>query len=265
MIYIKSYSPCGFGNKLMDYNLLRQISQKCNIDFSSPSILDTRDFIELGRRPLFFNLKKKNVITKDFIKSIGAINVLKFIQLEIEKGHQIELKTPILGDFFFDFLYQFPGVFINTPSLDVRYEMCGIHFRGGDFLAWNPVAILPIDYYISSIDFVKNYNEGVIFNLFSDDRVHDTFIKIQEYLKSKKYKFNNCINKNFIDDFFLMSYSNILISSPSTFSVMAGCTGKKKKIIHSEAWLNYSINREDKFWMDLSKSNNNFYELWKVL
>ena len=124
---------------------------------------------------------------------------------------------------------------------------------------------MPINYYKNSIDFVMSNEKNVIFNLFSDDRLNITFKAISNYLIERNYKFNDCIKKNYLEEFIMMADSDFLISSPSTFCIMAGCTGKTKKIIYSNDWIKYSIERKDKFWVDLNKTKILYYKIWKLI
>ena len=71
--------------------------------------------------------------------------------------------------------------------------------------------------------------------------------------------------KKYIEDFTTMSQCDIIISSPSTYCISAGFIGKEKKIIHSKEWLDYRVEEDDKFWVDLYNGGNEDYKLWKMV
>ena len=76
---------------------------------------------------------------------------------------------------------------------------------------------------------------------------------------------NTSNRSNYINDFSTMTESDYLISSPSTFAISAGFIGKKKKIIHSQEWVEYRVEAADKFWCDLYTGGNEDYKLWKLI
>jgi len=57
----------------------------------------------------------------------------------------------------------------------------------------------------------------------------------------------------------------VLISTPSTFAILAGVLGKKKLIIHEKQWIEYAQNVNDLFWIKLTQHNNMFYSVWAIL
>ena len=142
-----------------------------------------------------------------------------------------------------------------------------MHFRGTDFKAWNKNASLDFDYYKRAIDYCLEYftNKNNIFVLFTDDLNFLPYESTVNYLKENKQKYylGNLENSP-IYDFYQITQSDVLISSPSTFAIFAGILGKNKKIIHSKEWLDYAINNNDTFWVKLSKTQNKYYKLWKI-
>ena len=103
--------------------------------------------------------------------------------------------------------------------------------------------------------------------MFTDDLTLDSYIKILKYLKEKGIEFKiGDTKKEAIYDFQTMTECDIIVSSPSTFSIWAGILGKKrKKIIHSDKWINTRIENNDKFWIDLNNTDNEIYKLWRKI
>lgn len=112
------------------------------------------------------------------------------------------------------------------------------------------------------MDEFKNYNP--VFILFTDDKTYTAYLDTISYLKSSRISFYLGETDNLpIYDFYQISQSDVLISSPSTFAILAGCIGKPKKIIHDKNWLESAVNRNDTFWVKLTKTSNPSYSLWK--
>ena len=94
-------------------------------------------------------------------------------------------------------------------------------------------------------------NNGNIINSIVDSNLSDSVVK--DYLQKRSLNyFENDLTIHFMYDFSEISQCNILISSPSTFSIMAGIFGKIKKIYHCKEWVDYRIEEKDKFWIDLN-------------
>jgi hypothetical protein len=298
MIYCLNYSG-QFGNQLLVLNNIIQFGIFLNINYNINKFkflqffniikctlkddnfkqtlhINSRDLIDI------FNLKKK-YSKNDLIK--------------ISKESNILLQQPCLGELYFEFhtvninnYIQIKKEFQIIP--DPNFINIALHFRempkdwscthnGNDYLSE--------EYYINSINICINeyINKQIhkplkiiIFAAFSDSQFSNNeksyilnykpFIKTLEYLDNNNILYEYCYTKknnndNFIFDFSQMSNCDILISSISTFSICAGIFGKSKLIIHSNKWIQYSINRKDKFWVDLvNNKSNDTYKIWKL-
>lgn len=276
MIGYKKEFTGRMGNRLFQYHFMKQLSIKCDTEYFNSKIPDNKWFDDMNEKKLTWKpfQKKIKFSSKDII-SLGKINFLEEVVDAISKNKIIILEPPILGDLFYDYLFTNPNNCIKIKeeyklsNLDKNDEITNvaIHFRGTDFESWNKDAILDINYYLNAIDFIKEKEtKNLIFHLFTDDLSLDSYKKVIKYLHSQKfmYKLGN-MSQEAIFDFYTMSECDIIISSPSTFSIWAGIIGKEKKIIHSEKWINNRINFDDKFWIDLKKSNSDIYKLWSTL
>lgn len=153
----------------------------------------------------------------------------------------------------------------NKP--DISSNTCAVHFRGTDFHRWNPESILSTDYYLNSIDAIKD--NIVQFILFTDDNNLNSFNAVKSKLTKENIDFiygDNTSNRNlFISDFSLMSECDYIISSPSTFCICAGFIGKEKRIIHSKDWVDSRVSKGDEFWVDLNNGGSEDYSLWRLI
>ncbi len=235
MISINKIHPCGFGNRVIYYNNLRQFAAKMGYDWSC-----------------------------------CPWDGHQYFKGDLLNGSQTgddELQL-CLGEKFFEWnTVSTRSIFQLKDIPEVPEQTCAIHFRGTDFYSWNSDAVLDYSYYNDSVDAVKD--DVHHFRLFTDDYSLPSFCGIVERLKKEHISFdlgeNTADRRHFINDFSYMTECEYIISSPSTFCVCAGFVGKNKKIIHSQKWIDNRIKCDDKFWVDLSSGGNKDYNIWNTV
>ena len=277
MLGINKISAGRMGNRLFHYHFLRQLSAKTGIGYFNIEFPDSKYFEELNTHKRPFSLFKKQI--KIGVKEIRELAPNDLIDLVGEKnklGFDIIFKPPILGEVFFDYLFYPPSDFIKIKKeyqkkFDFSVQnkiIIGLHFRGTDFEAWNSSASLKPVYYQTAIKncLVEFNNQKIIFVLFTDDLQFKTYLETINFLKINNLEFHVSNNLNLpICDFYQISQCDVVVSSPSTFAILAASLGKSKKVIHSKDWLEYSSSKNDKFWVDLINSGSPYYSLWKSL
>lgn len=275
MLGITKISSGRMGNRLFHYHFLRQVSARTGIKYFNVKFPDSKYFedMESGKRPFLFFRKQVKI---NSIK-LGEFTPREFLGYVDEKnkcGFDIVFNPPLLGDHFFGYLFYPPSDFLiikkeYRKDFDFNTEdktVIGLHFRGTDFEAWNKNASLKFSYYEKAIKYCIDYftDKKPVFVIFTDDLKFSPYLETIDYLKSGDFEFHLSNNLSSpICDFYQISQCDVLISSPSTFAILAGAIGKTKKIIHSQQWLDYSVSRNDKFWVDLVSAENPFYSLWK--
>lgn len=277
MLEILKLSTGRLGNRLFHYHFLRQVSKETNIAYYHNTMPESVYFEEMERKSKpFFSFKKKVKITSKDIISFTKEDFIKYVKQMTEKGKNIVIDPPVLGEVFFDYLFYSPNEFVkvkNAYTKKFNFEnkdkiVIGLHFRGTDFPAWNEHAALKFPYYKDSIEYCIDFyrDSKIIFVLFTDDKKYPAYIDTVEFLRrDSKIEFHSGdLNNLPIYDFYQISQCDVLISSPSTFAIFAGCLGKPKKIIHSKKWIDYAVEKQDKFWVDLSNTTNPYYSLWKT-
>ena len=230
-----SYIPpdWGFGNRILFYNNLRQLAAKEN-----------RDWYCIPWEGLQYFSGDMTGTPR-----IGT-----------------ECLEPCLGEKFFEWnTISTRDIFTLSDEVYHKKRTAAIHFRGGDFFAWNPAAVLDTDYYMNAIEEVVGDVDH--FLLFTDDQSLPSYSYVVEHFKSNNISYSvgeNTSNRlHYIRDFGMMSSCDYIISSPSTFCVCAGFVGKNKRIIHSGKWLRSRVDVDDKFWVDLNNGGNEDYRVWK--
>ena len=278
MIGISKIEQGRMGNRLLQYHFLRQIAQKSAVDYFHPQFPDEKFFESLEEHKRSFGLFKKTIKmnSKDIIK-YSPEEFVNLIKKQDEMGKDIGFYPPLMGEVFFDYLFYPPGDFIKVKKEfreDFKFIsegkiIVGLHFRGTDFKAWNENASLKGEYYINSIKLCLEQlkNQNLIFVLFTDDLNFSAYTDTVDFLKNSHLEYYlGDIDKPAIFDFYKLSQCDVIVSSPSTFAIVAGAVGKiNKKIIHAKSWMDYSLYNNDIFWVQLTKTNNPYYSLWKSI
>jgi hypothetical protein len=278
MIIIKELHGGRFGNKILHYNNLAQIAKELNTEHYIPRHDDYEIFNNSPKLNLFtqhtnvYDLSKKY---KNFVIDKKRIIFDKHAYIEELKSKVKEeyllILEPCLGELFFLFDNSTRKIFNNIKFIndenDLIYDKkhCSIQMRGGDFKKWNIQSILPSEYYLNSIEEVKDKVDG--FTIHTDDETLESYQKVKEYLTEKGllFKFINPLYNLFEQDFSDMLYSDYIISSPSTFAISAGFMGKKKEIIHSQKWVDSRYEKDDMFWVGVKNGGNKNYKIYKLI
>ena len=228
-------SDWGFGNRMLYYNNLIQLTNKHNQEWSCVAWKGHEHFYG-------------DLLGDQSSSGVGL--------------------HPCLGEKFFEWhSISTRKVFILKDRPPVEPNTVAIHFRGTDFFDWNPDAILETDYYINALEEIKDDISQAI--VFTDDETLPAVSAVAKYLDQSLIEYtlgeNSSDRNNYISDFSKMSGCDYIISSPSTFCICAGLVGFQKKIIHSKKWLENRIKVNDKFWVDLYNGGNEDYSIWKLV
>ena len=274
--------PTGrMGNVLIQYCYLRQLAERIETEYFHPTLPYAEYFYGFEKKSLPL---KKRLISRRYVVSnqeIVQLGTEKFIcdcRERIKENQIIVLNPPVLGHLF-EFKEENPARFISlkkkSAKLDKRGKynlILGIHFRGTDFKEWNEKASLPFEYYENAIQYLINKNEGtkIGVKLFTDDNNFESYKKTVQYINMCVPEWDviymSNIQKTMIDDFEELSQCDWIISSPSTYAIMAGLIGKPHKcIIHAKQWVEYAVANGEAFWIDIQKHQVPYYDVVKIL
>lgn len=266
--------PTGrMGNVLIQYAFLREIAYRCSIDYFFPQLPYIEYFEDFEKRnfSLWLKIKKKKIINMDIIDQMGMDNFLNSVIKWNKEGYNIVLQPPMLGHLF-SFKDINPTRFIKikeeivrTPQFFDDKTNVGIHFRGTDFQSWNQKSILPGEFYINAVERVveEREKEKLRFLLFTDDTTLSSYKLVTNFLTAKQIEFRPGNPENFLmDDFQAISQCDIVISSPSTFAIVAALMGKERKTIyHSKEWVEYCAEKNEQFWIDIQNDCVPYYNV----
>jgi hypothetical protein len=121
-----------------------------------------------------------------------------------------------------------------------------IHFRGRDFAKWKPHSIISKNFFIDQIESIP---PDRFLMLFTDDPLHETVVSIEDYIKSKQGLYCKFQGSSY-SDFSLLSRSNRIIASPSTFSLCCALFGGKQ-IVMPKCYAEHEAGMGAPFWKRL--------------
>lgn len=265
--------PTGrLGNVMIQYAFLRQIAKHIGVDYFHIKMPYADNFIGWESHNISWEIwiKRKWVVDQDFINREGIKQFIIDAKMKCEQGYIVVLKPPILG-YLFEFKNENPGIYFTINNAfckkiqnDEGKIIVGVHFRGGDFKKWNKLASLDFEYYHTAIEYmIELYGlEQMRILLFTDDVKFESYQKTLEYIKYRKcdYVEENSDN-HMMTDFCQLTQCDAIISSPSTYAIMASVMGKNNKMIfHNKKWVDYCISRNEQFWIDIACGNVPYYK-----
>jgi hypothetical protein len=250
------------GNHLFQANLLCQVADSFDAGLYFRSNL-LHELFNFNVRVDFADLyRAKGIVTYSAaeVESLGFIEWTNAIGRDFKNRRLVNMGPGVLGSMFFESCVKNPTELISwkqPPNSIIGQTNVGIHFRAGDFKDWNPKAILPVSYYMKSLDYLESIGVDISKSyLATDDITHPTSIKIAnrigQILKS---------DSSLGHDFRTLSNSQYLVSSPSTFAFWAAILGNGVKIIHNREWLDQNEELGVKFWIDIRKNSKSFYNV----
>lgn len=254
MIGIPRRPKGGFGNRLWTYLNLRILADNLRASYFSVNHEDRYLIRGINRGPIIpIGFRKMIEIRPSHMEPNDLRGVL---EEALDSYSLVSLRGPMLGEVFA--ANEFDGVSQRTliraqvcdsvRKQSTDYESATVHLRGGDFVDWHPEAILGVDYYIPAIETALKMRGNLVFRVCRDDPQHPALESVTAYLSQKGIlaKEHHCINP-LACDFVAMADSKVLISSPSTFSILAGILGSAL-VVQSRDWAESRAQSGEKFW-----------------
>jgi len=290
MIRINNITRGRFGNRILQYNNLMQISYLLQTE-TSCSAWEGHEFFESlvtykeSDRPQSI-LKWDDILN---LADYDRYNHSLFLSLSKDIDFFIDDPAYCLHNVFYKLTKQDPRTFLTIKD---KYKKefqddnmhVGIHIRGGDVItADQGKEIHEFEFYKDSIELVESEFADTHYHVCTDDLTFNSFIETVQFLKDKNLNFSLGNDSDYFGDFATLSECDVLIASSSTFVVCAGFIGKEdKKIIHSQKWIKRNLDHTswnntqcentrkwqisfDNFWKDLYNGGNQFYQAWRFM
>ena len=257
-----------FGNKIFQYNNLVQLANLLEVEASCVNWEGNKYFKNIvSRKP---SSKKSKIL---YWNEILDNDIQKLKEMIKDSDLCIDDPSYALHNTFHKLTQKDPRHFLEfkeeyIPKINDNFIHVGIHIRGGDILGSDGQDGREIHipgYYKRSIDYILKEDKNYYFHVCTDDTSFASFKETIEYLKSRKCKYDkgpNTGGNNYINDFALLCYCDILINSSSTFCLSAIFLGKKdKKIFHYQGWMDKIVKGDfsDKEYQKYIKVKKNKY------
>ena len=263
-----------FGNKIFQYNNLVQMANNLKVEPSCVQWEGNEFFKNIvsykkpnkNQRLLYWN----EILDKN-------MEELK----ELLKDNDLVLDDPsyALHNTFYKLTKKDPRCYMELKDkykvkFPENHTIVGIHIRGKDILGRDGQGGREIhtpSYYKKAIDYLLDNTENKIngkeyfFVICTDDPCFDSVNETILYLNKKGCPNNvgpNFGTSNYIQDFSVLCYSDILINSSSTFCLAAVFIGKSdKKVIQSKDWMDRVVrgdfsNKEYKKYIEEQKDKS---------
>ena len=121
-----------------------------------------------------------------------------------------------------------------------------VHVRLGDFYAWDQDAIMSKSYFLDAVASVSNKTETQIF-IVSDEPDSRVVMDLEAELRHAKFSTQIARGKA-QDHIYLMMGAEIIIASPSSFSLSAAWMGGQR-IVWQLQWAERAASKGSQFWM----------------
>ena len=243
----------GLGNQMFQYSFARFLSLKFNHDIKLDInfLLDRKPVLNFTYRDFELNNFNFNYeFVKDYDLNLFKFNLynkfitkfrLKSSNLYLREGSSDISKIPFSKNIYLDGFWQNEKYFLEIRETlledfnltnylvsqhqyilneNFNHNTISVHIRRGDYITNDHNnsyhGTCSIDYYLSSINYIKKYINNPKFLFFSDDI--EWVIENFNTLNINKVFITNEISKNSISDLFLMTQCRHNIIANSTFS-----------------------------------------------
>lgn len=271
-IGINSRPEGGFGNRTLTYLSIRHIAHAVGADYFFVNPMD-QQVVEGVHRPLrgLRGAGLRKILRRADTEKPGFLGDLSGL---VSRGRNVVFKGPLLADVLVRFATVNSREFasLQVKQCEFHQEALGmkklvaVHLRAGDFRDWNPEAILPADFYISALDSLSEASgDEWQVRICVDDSSHPALWTLENHLYARGLlpRPLKCPSP-FKCDLAAMSGAEFLVSSPSTFALVAGILGSPR-VIHSARWVRNRINRGERFWREIGEGSFPGYTLERLV
>lgn len=269
---VRSIPKGGFGNRVLSYLTIRHIARevKSAYFFVDPSDRKVVGGIHRPRRlPPRFS-RERVFRAADTQRDTFVTEVTD----AVSRGISAVFKGPLLGEALVRFARTDSKTLTQLRTTQclrhqkalASHRLITAHLRAGDFSEWEPDAILPAEYYTSALESLGSLpTDEWRVRICFDDRMHPALAPLQHNLESRGLMLDSTdCDDPFGCDLAAMADSEYLISSPSTFALVAGMLGNTRSI-HSARWVENRVNRGEKFWQRIGQGTFPGYALERLV
>ena len=253
-IGIRSTPKGGFGNRLLNYINLRELSSLFGVPWFGPNVGDRRLVRGIHRprrwpeallQPVFFD--REEILEEEFLERASDV---------LSNRRSVIMKPRLLTEALARFDFLPPRQLVRH-----RFSICGshrrqhgkeapivLHLRGTDFATWQPGAVLEESFYRNALDLLAEQGlQDAAVRICTDDPEHPALEGLSMDLRRTGRLLEGPCDNPFQCDFAAMAQAQTVVSSPSTFAITAALVGHSSAI-HSRKWIDSRIQKGDLFW-----------------
>lgn len=254
-IGIRATPKGGFGNRLLAFMVLRQLSDRFQAPYFSTNSVDRKVIFGIHRPRLI--PARKSYYVRFSADELLTDQGLERVEQHLQEGQSVVLKPPLLGEPLAALSHRPPAELIRLKA-----KMCSnhrreqgskalatFHLRGTDFADWEPRAILGPNYYLNALDLIRPaLPQDHLVRICTDDASHPALVPLREELDKGPMSLSEvkCASPQ-VCDFVAMVESRFIVSSPSTFAITAGLLGDAE-VVHSKNWVDWKVTEGELFW-----------------
>ena len=265
MIGSRSTPKGGFGNRLLNYISMRQLSRELGVGFFMPNRLDGNWVQGIHRPPRIPSfLRSFEAFSRDQVLEPGFVALA---QASLASGRSVVLKPRLLTEALarFDFV----------PSASLvkhRFKLCKkhaegeqapivLHLRGTDFADWKPNAVLGEGFYRDSLSWLdsQGYSDSPV-RICTEDNDHPALASLKRFLRRKHRLVDISCESPFDCDYASLIAAQHVVSSPSTYAITA-CLLGSASVIHNYHWVDSRIREGDLFWQKVRENSIKGYNV----
>lgn len=269
---VRSVPKGGFGNRVLSYLSIRHLAEEVGASYFFVDPHDRQLITDIHRPHRMLTRLSQQTVFRAVDTQRDTF--LGEVVDAISHGRFVVFKGPLLG--------QVLVRFAKTDSrklTQLRAQQCArhrkilgsrmlitAHLRAGDFREWEPAAVLPLSYYTSALDALGPLpTDEWRVRICVDDESHPALEGLREDVRARGLLLNlaDCV-RPFDCDLASMAQSDYLISSPSTFALVAGMLGKPR-VIHSAQWVENRVARGEDFWRHIGEGTFPGYALERLV
>lgn len=261
-IGLRSTPKGRFGNRLLNYMNLHELSSHLGVPFFNPNRRDRRWIRRINRRPVIPLAMRRTVLLER--EDLHRDDFLDRARQWVADGVTIIPKPRLLTEALVRYGRVPPKEFVAH-----RFKLCPthkrrndaapavvLHLRGGDFEGWKPGAVLGEQYYRDALALVdeNGFAESSV-RICTDDENHPALPGLRQFLtQSERIVPAEGCEEPFSCDYAALIQAPRVISSPSTFAITAGLIGGGG-VIHNKAWVDSRIEAGEAFWHAVRDKN----------
>ena len=267
-IGLRSTPKGQFGNRLLNYLVIRQLAHELDVGYFSHNPGDRGLIPGIHRLP-FPPLRFRRTVYLER-SDVEADGFLERARQHIARGEVIVPKPRLLANAYARFDFVDPSRLVRH-----RFRLCShhqavsdgqspvvLHLRGKDFATWKEGAVLGEQYYRDGLEYWEEQQANDFrVRICTDDLDHPALPGLRDFLRSQGRLMSpeGCTNP-FVCDFAAMMAAPVVVSSPSTFAITAGLLGTSRAI-HSRSWVDARIADGEVFWQKVRERSIRSYSV----